>query len=114
MKPVFLLLAASLSLLSQAQLTPTPDKLWGKLFEDVQMTRALGDNKTFVDMVPQHKPAAILKKYASLKKKGFCQPAFFCDGKLLSARYHRHKPHARPAASPTPYPIMDNTYKKRR
>jgi alpha,alpha-trehalase len=47
----------------------TPDKLWGQLFIDVQMTRAMGDNKTFVDMVPKYKPAVILKKYASLKKK---------------------------------------------
>ncbi|GAA4734636.1 alpha,alpha-trehalase TreA [Flavisolibacter ginsenosidimutans] len=52
-----------------AQVTPTPDKLWGKLFEDVQLKKALGDNKTFVDMVPQYKPDIILKKYAALKKK---------------------------------------------
>jgi alpha,alpha-trehalase len=29
----------------------------------------MGDNKTFVDMVPQYKPDVILKKYAALKKK---------------------------------------------
>lgn len=63
--PLFLLLVN----IAQSQLTPTPDKLWGKLFEDVQLKRALGDNKTFVDMVPQHKPEVILKKYAGLKKK---------------------------------------------
>ena len=51
------------------QVTPTPDKLWGKLFEDVQLTRAMGDNKTFVDMVPQFRPAVILKKYTQLKNK---------------------------------------------
>ncbi len=49
--------------------TTTPDKLWGSLFKDVQLTKALGDNKTFVDMVPQYKPDVILKKYASLKKR---------------------------------------------
>jgi alpha,alpha-trehalase len=62
-------LSIVLLLHAQSQLAPTPDKLWGKLFEDVQLKRALGDNKTFVDMVPQHKPALILKKYTQLKKK---------------------------------------------
>jgi alpha,alpha-trehalase len=60
----FLLLCRAL-----AQPTPTPDKLWGKLFVDVQLTRALGDNKTFVDMVPQHSPPVILTRYQQLKKK---------------------------------------------
>lgn len=53
----------------QAQTTPTPDKLWGTLFKDVQLTKAMGDNKTFVDMVPQFKPDVILKKYSQLKSK---------------------------------------------
>jgi alpha,alpha-trehalase len=69
MKPVFLPLSLCLVIASHAQLTPTPDKLWGALFKDVQLTRAFGDNKTFVDMVPQYQPAVILKKYARLKKK---------------------------------------------
>jgi alpha,alpha-trehalase len=60
---VFLLINA------HSQITPTPDKLWGRLFEEVQLTRALGDNKTFVDMIPHDKPEVILKKYAQLKKK---------------------------------------------
>ena len=63
--PFFLFLVPSL----HAQVTPTPDKLWGQLFKDVQLTKALGDNKTFVDMVPQFKPDVVLKKYAALKKK---------------------------------------------
>ena len=69
MKNYFLSALLLFVIFSQAQVTPTPDKLWGKLFQDVQMKRALGDNKSFVDMVPQHKPAVILKKYAALKKK---------------------------------------------
>jgi alpha,alpha-trehalase len=60
-------IAASLS--SRTQITPTPDKLWGDLFKDVQLKKAMGDNKTFVDMVPQYKPDVILKKYTVLKKK---------------------------------------------
>ncbi|MBB1285400.1 alpha,alpha-trehalase TreA [Flavisolibacter sp. BT320] len=52
-----------------AQVTPTPDSLWGKLFKDVQTTRAFGDNKTFVDMVPHQSPQVILQKYAGLRKR---------------------------------------------
>lgn len=55
--------------LVHAQVTPTPDKLWGPLFKDVQLKRALDDNKTFVDMVPLSSPDVILKKYAALKNK---------------------------------------------
>ena len=37
----------------------TPDKIYGELFHDVQMARVFPDRKTFVDMVPKQKPAAI-------------------------------------------------------
>ena len=47
----------------------TPDKIWGKLFVDVQLKRALGDNKTFVDAVPKFEPSVILRKYALLQKQ---------------------------------------------
>jgi alpha,alpha-trehalase len=50
-----------------AQTTSTPDKIWGKLFEEVQLKRAMGDNKTFVDMVPNHTPSVILQKYNQQK-----------------------------------------------
>jgi alpha,alpha-trehalase len=63
--PLFLFFTGTV----QCQVTLTPDILWGKLFEDVQLKRALGDNKSFVDMVPQFKPDLILKKYAALKNK---------------------------------------------
>ena len=68
MKRIILSLFSFSILFVQAQ-TPTPDKLWGPLFKDVQLKRAMGDNKTFVDMVPQYKPEIILKKYAALKNK---------------------------------------------
>ncbi len=41
----------------------TPDKIWGKLFVDVQLKMVLGDNKSFVDAVPKYAPAVILQKY---------------------------------------------------
>src|SRR5829696_3948154 len=70
MKKIPTLLSSLLLLgFAWAQTTPTPDKLWDGLFKDVQLTRAFGDNKTFVDMVPQHSPALILQQYRALKKK---------------------------------------------
>ena len=48
----------------------TPDKIWGKLFVDIQLKRALGDNKTFVDAVPKDEPRVILRKYAAFQKAG--------------------------------------------
>lgn len=51
--------------MSQPKKPPTPDVIWGKLFVDVQLTRALGDNKTFVDAVPKYAPSVILQKYQS-------------------------------------------------
>ncbi len=56
-----------LCFLAIAQTTSTPDKIWGKLFEEVQLKRAMGDNKTFVDMVPHHTPSVILQKYNQQK-----------------------------------------------
>lgn len=69
MKKLFLLFPVLCALLAQSQTSPTPDKLWGPLFKDVQLTRAMGDGKTFVDMVPQQSPGAVLAKYARLKKR---------------------------------------------
>ena len=69
MKHFFLPLSLLLVTIVHAQTTPTPDKLWGPLFKDVQLARAMGDNKTFVDMVPQFRPDVILKKYRALKGK---------------------------------------------
>jgi len=69
LRTIFCFIATAITCSLYAQNTPTPDKTWGKLFEDVQLTRAMGDNKTFVDMVPQHSPPVILKKYQQLKKK---------------------------------------------
>ena len=47
----------------------TPDEIWGKLFVDVQLNRALGDNKTFVDAVPKYPAATVLSRYAALQKQ---------------------------------------------
>lgn len=63
---VLLLLIAAGSL---AQFTPTPEQLWGPLFTEVQLKRALRDNKTFVDAVPKYPSGIILQKYKLLTQK---------------------------------------------
>ena len=77
-KIVFVLLLAANFV--QAQLTPTPDVLWGQLFKDVQLTHTLGDNKTFVDCIPKYEPSVILKKYNQQKTKaGFDLKSFVAE-----------------------------------
>ncbi|WP_153798234.1 alpha,alpha-trehalase TreF [Foetidibacter luteolus] len=51
----------------KAQAPPTPDKLYGELFADVQMSRIFPDGKTFVDCVPKRKPAEIVADYLKIK-----------------------------------------------
>ncbi len=45
----------------------TPDELYGDLFKDVQQKKIFPDNKTFVDCMPNRKPADILKDYDKIK-----------------------------------------------
>ena len=45
----------------------TPDKLYGELFTDVQLSSIFPDNKTFVDCTPKRDPKAIVKDYLALK-----------------------------------------------
>jgi len=47
--------------------TATPDKIYGKLFVDVQMNKVFADGKTFVDCIPKRKPAAIVADYETAK-----------------------------------------------
>jgi alpha,alpha-trehalase len=59
------LLLLTLSFLSFGQLGP--DKIYGKLFVDVQMNRVFADGKTFVDCIPKRKPADIVADYETMK-----------------------------------------------
>lgn len=52
-----------LSATAIAQLPATPDKIYGKLFYDVQMARIFPDGKTFVDCIPKRPPVDILSDY---------------------------------------------------
>ena len=63
------LLFITLSFLSLGQplVTTPPDKIYGKLFIDVQMDRVFQDGKTFVDCIPKRKPADIVAGYEAQK-----------------------------------------------
>src|ERR1700738_80048 len=77
----FLLLVVS-SFLSFGQplVTIPPDKIYGKLFVDVQMNRVFSDGKTFVDCVPKRKPAEIVADYETAKAApGFDLKKFVLD-----------------------------------
>lgn len=66
-KNIFLLFAMGMALYVQSQAVQTPDVLWGKLFEEVQLKRVFKDNKTFVDAVPKFSRDEILSRYAQQK-----------------------------------------------
>ncbi|MFA5161012.1 MAG: alpha,alpha-trehalase TreA [Elusimicrobiales bacterium] len=60
-----------------AQYPPTPDAVYGKLFEDVQLSGVFGDSKTFPDAVPNKSPKDILKDYDKARgKAGFSLAEF--------------------------------------
>lgn len=55
------------TLLSFSQNVQTPDKIYGELFHDVQMSQIFPDGKTFVDCVPKKDPQVIVKEYRAIK-----------------------------------------------
>src|SRR6201992_2624069 len=76
------LLFITLSFLSLGQqiVTTPPEKVYGKLFVDVQMNRVFADGKTFVDCVPKRKPADIVADYETQKTTpGFDLKKFVTD-----------------------------------
>src|SRR5690242_3781881 len=44
-----------------------PDKIYGDLFRDVQMSRVFPDGKTFVDCIPKRNPKTIVADYTQQK-----------------------------------------------
>ena len=66
-KNLCFLIALVALLQAQSQNKQTPDVLWGKLFEEVQLKRVFKDNKTFVDAVPIFSRDEILNRYAQQK-----------------------------------------------
>ncbi|HWK05513.1 MAG TPA: alpha,alpha-trehalase TreF [Puia sp.] len=66
----FLLALCSLLSFGQAPVAMSPDKIYGKLFTDVQMNRVFADGKTFVDCIPKRKPAEIVADYETARVTG--------------------------------------------
>src|SRR6478735_3403136 len=58
---------------------PTPDKIYGELFVDVQMQKVFPDGKTFVDCIPKRKPADIMYDYGLQKGPNFNLKKFVED-----------------------------------
>jgi len=73
MKKVIVFCVGLLPFLSTAQqaFPPTPDKIYGQLFKDVQMQQVLPDGKTFVDCTPKRKVADIMYDYGMMKGPNF-------------------------------------------
>ena len=58
----------SIFIMCAAQPVNTPDKIYGRLFTDVQMNRIFPDNKTFADCIPKYDPQKIVADYLSIVK----------------------------------------------
>ena len=77
---VFLLLISFFFSFGQQVVTTPPDKIYGKLFVDVQMNRVFPDGKTFVDCIPRRNPADIVTEYETTKgNAGFDLKKFVQD-----------------------------------
>ncbi len=75
-----LLITSTFATFGQPIVTTPPDKIYGKLFVDVQMDQVFPDGKTFVDCVPKRKPADIVADYeAQRATAGFDLKKFVTD-----------------------------------
>ena len=84
MKSYFFLLIAFIQTgYVQSQTVNTPDALWGKLFEEVQLKRIFKDNKTFVDAVPRFSREVIMSKYAQQKLSDTFNLAAFVNAHFI-------------------------------
>lgn len=63
---IFFLLFSCICLISSAQQVLPPDKIYGKLFHDVQMSGIFKDQKTFVDCIPKKDPSEITEDYLKI------------------------------------------------
>ena len=81
MKPLYFLPLVLLSICVKAQYLqpPTPDKIYGDLFIDVQMQKVFPDGKTFVDCIPKRKPTDIMYDYGLQKGPNFNLKKFVED-----------------------------------
>ena len=66
-RSIFLISWLFIAFTSLAQNPATPDKIYGELFTDVQMSGIFDDSKTFVDCIPKRDPSEIVKDYQKIK-----------------------------------------------
>jgi alpha,alpha-trehalase len=66
-KLLFFLIYSCCLLSAFSQQPLPPDKIYGELFIDVQMSKVFPDGKTFVDCVPKRDPALIVADYRKIK-----------------------------------------------
>ncbi|MGC4035138.1 MAG: alpha,alpha-trehalase TreF [Chitinophagaceae bacterium] len=78
-KPFFFFYLTVAYFISSAQEVLTPDKIYGDLFKEVQLSRIFPDNKTFVDCIPKRKPADIMYDYGLAKGPNFNLKKFVDD-----------------------------------
>ena len=67
MKRIIFVLTTIISVASFAQQPLPPDKIYGQLFTDVQLSKIFLDGKTFVDCVPKRNPKSIVADYLKIK-----------------------------------------------
>ena len=67
MKKNFFIIALFLGTNIFAQQPLPPDKIYGQLFTDVQMSKIFPDGKTFVDCIPKRNPKMIVADYLKIK-----------------------------------------------
>ncbi len=67
MRKLIFILTTLISTESFAQQPLPPDKIYGQLFTDVQMSKIFPDGKTFVDCVPKRNPKNIVADYLKIK-----------------------------------------------
>ena len=65
-KEILFVICCCMEIVCSAQMPPTPDKIYGRFFRDVQMARVFPDSKTFVDCVPKKSPAEIISTYQKI------------------------------------------------
>ncbi len=91
MRSYLFILFSCFCLCAQSQETRTPDKIYGKLFEDVQLNAVFHDSKTFVDCIPKSSPEEILERYFHQKidpsnkvsMRAFLEENFFIPGDTI-------------------------------
>ena len=66
-------------LFAQNKFPPTPDKIYGDLFTDIQLKQILPDGKTFVDATPKRKVDDILLDYKSQNDTNYNLKKFVDD-----------------------------------